>query len=310
MKKKLASCVLRSVYIVVCEFFMVQNFLFFALFAAAQIIGETMPISSSGHVALVCHLLGVTLSPDLVVIDDFFHGFMLLILLIVFFSSWWPVTRVTVRALFRFFTKSPFTYLDTQALAHFWSLTKFVIIIDAMTALAHVFKKPVGATNPYLLVVGFCVTMAMLLAVVRTRSISLRYTQGERTGTYLSLRNALLLGMAQACALLIPGVSRFATTFFVATLLGLPQPKALKLSFVIFIPLLAGSFFLKGLPFVIAHSALFLTPQTVFLYTALTATATATFWGTYQLAKRNSLWYFGIYMIVPITTALIYMYMH
>jgi len=309
MKKKLASCVLRSVYIVVCEFFMVQNFLFFALFAAAQIIGETMPISSSGHVALVCHLLGTTLSPDLVAIDDFFHGFMLLILLIVFFNTWWPVTRVTIRALFRFFTKSPLTYLDTQALSHFWALAKLVIIVDAITALAHVFKKPVGITDPNLLVFGFCLTMGMLLAV-RTRSISLRYTQGERTTRYLSFKNALMLGTGQACALLIPGVSRFATTFFVATLLGLPQPKALKLSFIIFIPLLAGSFFLKGIPCIITHSALFLTPQTICLYTALTAIATGTFWGTYQLAKRNSFWYFGIYMIIPITTTLIYIYMH
>lgn len=297
MNKKLVSCILSSVYIVVCKVFMIENFLFFALFAVAQIIGETMPISSSGHVALVCHLLGTSLSPDLVAIDDFFHGAMLLILCIVFFNAWWPITRITVRALFRFFIHTRLTHLDTKALAHFWSLAKFIIIVDAMTALAYLVKKPVGVTDPYLLLVGFGITMGMLLAV-RTRWFRCARTE-------LIPRNALLLGMAQGSALLIPGVSRFATTFFVATLLGFSQAKALKLSFIIFVPLLAGSFFLKGLPFVLTHSNIFLTPQTIALYLALTVIATATFLGTYHLAQRNSLWYFGIYMIIPISLAIL-----
>jgi undecaprenyl pyrophosphate phosphatase UppP len=156
-------------------------------------------------------------------------------------------------------------------------------------------------------------TPALMLSILRSkmyRSIRRHSGRALLNNPFLTCKNALLLGMAQGGALLIPGVSRFATTFFVATLLGLSQPKALKLSFIIFIPLLAGSFFLKGLPFILTHSNIFLTPQTIGLYLALTIIATTTFWGTYHLAKRNSLWYFGIYMLLPITTTLIYIYTH
>jgi undecaprenyl-diphosphatase len=63
---------------------------------------------------------------------------------------------------------------------------------------------------------------------------------GGRTMLDLGYVDALLLGLAQACAL-VPGVSRSGATICMALVLGLTRPDAARFSFLLGIPAIAGA---------------------------------------------------------------------
>jgi undecaprenyl-diphosphatase len=67
-----------------------------------------------------------------------------------------------------------------------------------------------------------------------------RRSRGERTLADLTLRDALLVGAAQACAL-IPGVSRSGATITCALLLGFSRPDAARWSFLLSVPAIAAA---------------------------------------------------------------------
>jgi undecaprenyl-diphosphatase len=71
---------------------------------------------------------------------------------------------------------------------------------------------------------------------------------GDRAMTDLGYKDAILIGLAQACAV-IPGVSRSGSTISMCLLLGLVRPDAARFSFLLSIPALAGAgiFELKSL---------------------------------------------------------------
>ena len=61
----------------------------------------------------------------------------------------------------------------------------------------------------------------------------------------ITLRDAILIGLAQAVAL-IPGISRSGATIVMAMLLGIKQESALRFSFFLFIPISLGVTILDG----------------------------------------------------------------
>ena len=67
-----------------------------------------------------------------------------------------------------------------------------------------------------------------------------RRSRRERTLELLTLRDAILIGLAQSLAL-IPGVSRSGSTIVCALLLGLRRPDAARFSFLLGIPAIAGA---------------------------------------------------------------------
>jgi len=68
---------------------------------------------------------------------------------------------------------------------------------------------------------------------------------GERLEEDAGPRDGVLLGLAQACAL-VPGVSRSGATLAAARALGFARPDAVRLSRGIGVPVLAGAAVLKG----------------------------------------------------------------
>lgn len=87
------------------------------------------------------------------------------------------------------------------------------------------------------------VVASMLVAVALVMLYAERAfakTANPRTLTSLGYGSALLIGCAQACAL-IPGVSRSGATMAMALLLGLARPEAARFSFLLSIPAIAGA---------------------------------------------------------------------
>jgi len=67
----------------------------------------------------------------------------------------------------------------------------------------------------------------------------IRNLYGTKENEQVTMRDAIIIGMAQACAL-IPGISRSGTTIVAAMLLGLKRETALRYSFLLYIPISIG----------------------------------------------------------------------
>jgi undecaprenyl-diphosphatase len=84
------------------------------------------------------------------------------------------------------------------------------------------------------------VIAAMLIGVGLLIAVAERLTAKTRTWQELTLKDALLIGLAQACAL-IPGTSRSGSTITMGLFLGLQRPDAARFSFLLGFPVILGS---------------------------------------------------------------------
>ena len=91
------------------------------------------------------------------------------------------------------------------------------------------------------------VVVATMVGVAIVIEIAERVSNGRRTLAETTLRDAFLVGCAQACAV-VPGVSRSGATLAAALLLGLRRDEGARFSFLMSIPAIgaAGLFELKG----------------------------------------------------------------
>ncbi len=84
------------------------------------------------------------------------------------------------------------------------------------------------------------VVSAALIAVGVVMAYIDARPSGERGTLDVGLRDALLIGLAQACAL-VPGVSRSGSTMCMALVLGLSRSESARFSFLLGIPAIAGA---------------------------------------------------------------------
>ncbi len=188
-----------------------------------QIVLESLPISSSGNCALWTHLLelytNIKACSMPVDIDFLMHGPTIVVVGVYFFDviSWYLLhIRQTYKSL--------------------WSLAMVCLIVGHITALGYlVFRLFSLITIP--LYVGFSITAAFLFSLLCCKKVP--------TKKVLTYRDGVILGIVQALSLL-PGISRFASTYVAARWLGFYNYHAFGYSFLIQMPLL-GVAFLKGL---------------------------------------------------------------
>lgn len=84
--------------------------------------------------------------------------------------------------------------------------------------------------------IGFLITALLLF--------SLKFCTNQKLYSSWNYKNALVIGCLQACAL-IPGISRFGSTFVAARWCGIAPRKAFELSFLLEWPISCAAFF-KG----------------------------------------------------------------
>jgi undecaprenyl-diphosphatase len=185
-----------------------------------QGLTEFLPISSSGHLALLHHYFqapGAGLSFDILL-----HMGTLGALITYFRSDWRNMAESVLRP-------SPYNRLDRRL---------FICIVAASIpgALAGVMLEDKAETvfrEPYriaLLLGG----MGFLLIVAE------RLARHKRPLTNLKLGDALLIGLSQALAIM-PGVSRSGITMTCALFLGFTRETAARFSFLLSTPIIAGA---------------------------------------------------------------------
>ena len=85
-----------------------------------------------------------------------------------------------------------------------------------------------------------------LIVVAVLMGVGEKYSTHQRSMTSVTLRDAVLIGLAQAMAL-IPGVARWVSPMATGLLLGMTRPTSARFSFLLSTPVIAGAALLKGL---------------------------------------------------------------
>lgn len=184
------------------------------LLGIVQGITEWFPISSSGHLVIFQQLLDI--KADLL-FDVFLHFGSLVVLLIYF----WKDILYILKAVFLWKTES----------AEFKIGINVILGSIPITLIGFFF---------YDIVAGFFESLfATGTALLFTGTI-LYLTKFAKDGKKMDIRNSILVGIAQAVAL-IPGISRSGVTISTGMLLGVERKDAARFSFLLAIPAIIGA---------------------------------------------------------------------
>jgi len=263
-----------------------------------QIISESLPVSSSGHVVLASILAK---KYDLVAANaqDIFSGQFAafndaiqlvnaFIIFIFFFSIWWQLIvkkPVSLQAL-----SSKKLWIESIA-----PVIYFGFIADVVTLFF--WKSDCGKYLHLPLTAGFVITMSALL--------SLRWNNEKKDINLWSPKNAFIVGFIQGLALL-PGISRFASTVAALCWCGYKQNDAVAISFLLQMPLLIAGSLLGVIQ--LHDSQILITIQSfsflvTLLFAAIVSYLALSF--VYNLAESRKLYIFSWYMVVPIALSLL-----
>ena len=254
-----------------------------------QGLTEYLPVSSSGHLAIGSALFGIEGEENL--------AFTIVVHVATVFSTLvilWKEIDWIFRGLFKFEMNSE---------------TRYVInILISMIPIGIVgvfFKDEVEAIfGSGLLIVG---CMLLLTAAL----LSFSYYAKPRQKENISMKDAFIIGLAQACAVL-PGLSRSGSTIATGLLLGDNKAKLAQFSFLMVIPPILGEALLDGMKIIKDASAVSAGISTASLVVGFLAAfvsgCIACKW-MINIVKKGKLIWFGVYCaivgIITIVTSLL-----
>jgi undecaprenyl-diphosphatase len=182
-----------------------------------QGVTEFIPVSSSGHLVLAQHFLGM--NPDHLFIQFLDLGTTLA--LIVFFRKriWKIGQDVFVRKNYRLARNILITILPAGVIG--FVSAKFI-------------ETSPFFVDPFVVAVGLVVVGFIMIILEKIPKFS-----DVENGEKLPWWRALVIGIAQAFAL-IPGVSRSGSTIVTGRIMGLKPEQAAEYSFLVSIPLMLG----------------------------------------------------------------------
>lgn len=250
-----------------------------------QGLTEYLPVSSSGHLAIGSEFFGIEGEENLAFTVAVHVATVLSTLVIL-----WKEIDWIFRGLFK-------CQLNEE--------TKYVLnIVVSMIPVGIVgvfFKDYVEEVfGSGLAIVG---AMLLLTAVLLTFSYYAKPRQKEK----ISLRDAFIIGLAQACAVM-PGLSRSGSTIATGLLLGNKKETLAQFSFLMVIPPILGEALLdvvKGLNGEEAFGGIDALPLTVGFMAAFVSGCLACKW-MINIVKKGKLIYFGIYCAIAGVLTLMY----
>ncbi|MBP7694490.1 MAG: undecaprenyl-diphosphatase UppP [Anaerolineales bacterium] len=200
------------------------------LLGLVQGLTEFLPVSSTAHLILTPYIFGWTLTLEfaqaLFAFDILLQWGTLLAVIVYFWRDLWAIARAVVTGL-----------LAGRLFASAEARLGWLIVVATLPAVAAalVFKDLIEQVHgqPYV-VIGVLIVFSALIYAAE------RIGRRNRTLETLTWRDALLIGAAQAVALL-PGVSRSGATITGGLAIGLERPAAARFSFLASIPALTGA---------------------------------------------------------------------
>lgn len=242
-----------------------------------QGLTEYLPVSSSGHLAIGSHLFGINGEENLA----FTVAVHVATVLSTFVILWSEIAWI-LKGLFKFELNDETRY------------TLNIIVSMIPVGIVGVFFKDTveDIFGSGLLIVG-------IMLLVTAALLAFSYYAKPRQKEQIGLRDAFIIGMAQALAVL-PGLSRSGSTIATGLLLGNKKERLAQFSFLMVIPPILGEALLdviKAAKGEEAFGGIDTLPLTVGFIAAFVSGCLACKW-MINIVKKGKLIYFGIYCAV------------
>ncbi|WP_019240476.1 MULTISPECIES: undecaprenyl-diphosphate phosphatase [Bacillus] len=241
---------------------------------------EPIPVSSSGHLVLMQHFFGIEIpgmSFELLV-----NTASLIAVVLIYRKDIWRLIQNGLLYL---------TKREESAKADFRFIIYLIIATIPAAVAAVLFDDYIAEHFKGIKI------LAVSLIITGIALWSIRKLKGRKNDNDLSLKDTIIIGLAQAVAL-IPGISRSGATIVASMLLGTKQETALRFSFLLYIPISVGGMILSFSDIIndpqIGTLAL---PYTIAFLASLVASYFALKWFMGIMARGN-LMYFSIYCFI------------
>lgn len=242
-----------------------------------QGLTEYLPVSSSGHLAIGSALFGIEGEENL--------AFTVVVHVATVFSTLvvlWKEIDWIFKGLFKFRMNDETRYV-----------INIVISMIPIGIVGVFFKDQVEAIfGSGLLIVGCCLLLTAAL-------LTFSYYYKPRQKAEISKKDAFIIGLAQACAVL-PGLSRSGSTIATGLLLGDDKAKLAQFSFLMVIPPILGEALLDGMKLMKGEAIAGDIPTlslVIGFVAAFVSGCLACKW-MINIVKKGKLVYFGIYCAI------------
>ncbi|MBP3353648.1 MAG: undecaprenyl-diphosphate phosphatase [Bacteroidales bacterium] len=278
-----------------------MNWIEALLLGLLQGFTEYLPISSSGHLTIASNFVGVTDPEAILPFTVLLHVATVLSTIVILYKEiFW---------IFKGLFKSPcdeepvstkFLGFKLNAQQQYALAIVFSMIPVGIVGLF--FKDAVEATFEGLTIVGCCLLLTAAL-------LTFSYYAKPRKKDKISLKDAFIIGISQACAVL-PGLSRSGTTIATGLILGNSKQNMAQFSFLMVIPPILGEALLESLDMiklgvVEAFGGISVSALVIGFFAAFISGCIACKW-MISIVRRGKLIYFAYYCLVAGLFTLIY----
>ena len=243
-----------------------------------QGLTEYLPVSSSGHLAIGQALFGMNDGADNLMFTVVVHVATILSTIVVL----WSEIDWILKGLFKFKLNDETKYV-----------LNIIVSMIPVGVVGLLFKDQVEEIfGSGLLVVGCCLLITAAL-------LTFSYYAKPRQKEHISMKDAFIIGLAQAVAVL-PGVSRSGSTIATGLMLGNNKKSLAQFSFLMVIPPILGEALLDIMKMVTGENVMGgidTLPVIVGFVAAFLAGCVACKW-MINIVKRGKLIYFGIYCAI------------
>lgn len=245
------------------------------LLGIIQGLTEFLPVSSSGHLEIGKAILGDDSIPkESLLFTVVLHFATALSTIVIFRKDIWSL----IRGILKFEWNEDLQFV-----------TKIALSMIPAVAVGLFFEEQLEQLfGSNILLVG--------LMLIITAALLFLADKAKETSKNVSFKNAFVIGVAQAIAIL-PGISRSGATISTSVLLGNDKTKAARFSFLMVVPLIFGKMAKDILSGDIAYEAANFTSLSIGFIAAFIAGLFACTW-MIALVKKSKLTYFAIYCIV------------
>ncbi|GAE93599.1 undecaprenyl-diphosphatase [Gracilibacillus boraciitolerans JCM 21714] len=244
---------------------------------------EPIPISSSGHLLMAKELFSIEAGDNLSfeVLVNF--GSLIAVLIV----YWKDIINIAKNGINYIVTRNK-QYIDD-----FMFIIYLVVATVPAAVIGLLFEDMIAGTF-----LGKAKMIGISLFITGIALWIIRNIRGDKNDGALTMKDAIIVGLAQAVAL-IPGISRSGgATIVAAMLLGMKQETALRFSFLMFIPVSAGTMVLSiGDVIQDENFNTLWIPYLIAFIAALIATYYSLRWFMNIMAKGN-LKYFAFYCFI------------
>jgi len=269
-----------------------------ALYGLVQGFTEFLPISSSGHLAILKNILGLDFFGDAILFMLILHLGSLGAVFIMYFKDIQNIIIGFITLIVKIFT-GKFKYKNLTSEERFAIL---IFIATVPLVIGALIDKKIEVLADYTKLVGlFLIINAVVLF------LSDRIPDGKLTEKTASPKNAVFIGICQLIAV-APGISRSGSTITGGLLSGFNRTFAVKFSFIMSIPAILGASVFKFIDFAGSSEPV----NATMVFSCIVGLAFAFVSGIVaivvlnMIARKKNFSIFGVYCLIAGILALIF----